>query len=85
MARYKPYDIKQITLVPVSFQDHILPGSFEYAVNEIVDEHIDMSPFEARHHNDETAGEKGTGWFIFKLESESFDDWGKHITRKPGM
>ena len=54
MARYKPYDVKQITLVPVSFQDQILPGSFEYALNEIVDEHIDMRPFEARYNNDAT-------------------------------
>jgi transposase len=54
MARYKPYDVKQVTLVPVSFPDQILPGSFEYALNEIVDEHIDMTVFEARYQNDET-------------------------------
>ena len=54
MARYKPYDVKQITLIPVCFQDQILPGSFEYALNEIVDQHIDMAPFEARYQNDET-------------------------------
>jgi transposase len=54
MARCKPYDVKQITLVPVSFQEQILPGSFEYALNEIVDQHIEMSPFEARYKNDET-------------------------------
>lgn len=54
MARYKPYDVKQITLVAVSFKDQILPGSFEYALNEIVDQHIDMTPFEARYKNDET-------------------------------
>lgn len=54
MARYKPYDLKQITLVPISFQDQIVPGSFEYALNEIVDQHINMRPFEARYHNDET-------------------------------
>jgi hypothetical protein len=47
MARYKPYDVKQITLVPVSFQDKILPGSFEYAFSKIVDQHIDMTAFEA--------------------------------------
>jgi transposase len=54
MARYKSYDVKQVTLVPVSFQDQIVPGSFEYALNEIIDEHIDMTPFETRYHNDET-------------------------------
>ena len=54
MARYKPYDVNQVTLIPVSFRDQILPGSFEYALNEIVDEHIDLRPFEARYQNDET-------------------------------
>src|SRR5580765_8451347 len=54
MARYKPYDVKQVTLIPVSFPDQILPGSFEYALNEIVDEHIDLRSFEARYQNDET-------------------------------
>jgi hypothetical protein len=54
MARYKPYDVNQVTLIPVSFPDQILPGSFEYALNEIVDEHIYLRPFEARYQNDET-------------------------------
>jgi hypothetical protein len=49
MARYKPHDVNQVTLVPVSFPDQILPGSFEYALNKIVDEHIDLRPFEARY------------------------------------
>jgi transposase len=54
MARYQSYDVEQVTLVPVLFSDQILPGSFEYALNEIVDHHIDMQPFEARYKNDET-------------------------------
>ena len=54
MARYQPYDIDQVTLVPVLFKDQIFAGSFEYALAEIVDKHIDMRPFEARYHNDET-------------------------------
>src|ERR1051325_5073757 len=54
MARYKPYNANQITLVPVSFQEQILPGTFEYALNEIVDEHIDLRSFEAHYQNDET-------------------------------
>ena len=40
--------------IPVSFHDQILPGSFEYALNEIVDQHIDLSPFAARYANDDT-------------------------------
>lgn len=54
MARYKSYDVDQVKLVPVLFTDQILPGSFEYALDEIVDQHIDLRPFESRYHNDET-------------------------------
>jgi len=54
MARYQPYDINQVTLIPVLFKDQILAGSFEYALNEIVDQHIDLGPFESRYSNDET-------------------------------
>lgn len=54
MARYKPYDVDQDKFIPVSFRDQILPGSFEHALNEIVEKHIDLSPFEARYGNDDT-------------------------------
>lgn len=54
MARYKPYDVHQDKFIPVSFRDQILPGSFEYTLNEIVDQHIDLVPFAARYANDAT-------------------------------
>lgn len=54
MARYKPWDVHQDKFIPVSFRDQILPGTFEYALNEIVDQHIDLSPFAARYANDDT-------------------------------
>src|SRR4030067_3133473 len=54
MARYKPSDVTQDKFIPVSFRDQVLPGSFEYALTEIVDEHIDLTPFEARYANEET-------------------------------
>lgn len=54
MARYKPYDLDQGQFLAVSFRDQILPGSFEHALNEIVEEHLDLTPFEDRYTNDET-------------------------------
>lgn len=54
MARYKPYDVDQDKFIPVSFRDQILPGSFEYSLNEIVYEHVDLTPFAGRCSNDET-------------------------------
>lgn len=54
MARYKPYDVHQDKFIPVSFRDQILPGSFEHALNAIVNEHLDLAPFAQRYANDET-------------------------------
>jgi transposase len=54
MARYKSYDLNQHKLIPVCYRDQILPGSFEYTLSEIVEQHLDLSPFEARYGNDDT-------------------------------
>jgi hypothetical protein len=39
---------------PLSYEDQIVEDSFEHALNEIVEEHLDLSVFEHRYHNDET-------------------------------
>jgi hypothetical protein len=54
MARYKPYNLKQDKWIPLSYADQMVPGSFEYALNEIVEEHLDLSVFEQRYRNNET-------------------------------
>ena len=54
MARYKPYNLKQDKWIALSYADQIVPGSFEYALNEIVEEHLDLSVFEQRYRNDDT-------------------------------
>ena len=53
MARYKDYDLNQSKFIPVVFADQITRGSFEYAINLLVDEHLDMSIFDERYTNDE--------------------------------
>ena len=54
MARYKDYSYDQSKLIPVSFAQQILPGSFEYALNYVVDHELDLSVFAARYKNDAT-------------------------------
>lgn len=49
MPRYKAYSYDQTKLLPVSFDKQILPGTFEYTLNHL----IDLSPFEARYKNEE--------------------------------
>src|SRR5438132_3406792 len=54
MARYKEYCYEQTKLIPLSFSRQILPGTFEYTLNYLIDNEFDLSPFEQRYHNDET-------------------------------
>jgi transposase len=54
MARYKDFNYKQTKLLPIDFSEQILPGSFEYTLNYLVDNELDLSVFESRYNNDET-------------------------------
>ena len=54
MARYKHTDLQQSKLIPVSFDDQILPETFEHTLSYIIDEVLDLSVFDARYYNDET-------------------------------
>lgn len=54
MARFKHYDLNQTKMIPLSYADQVLEGSFEHALNEIVEVHLDLSVFEHRYHNDAT-------------------------------
>lgn len=54
MARYKHYSYEQGQFISVQFSQQVLPNSFEYALNYIVDNVMDLSIFEGRIKNDET-------------------------------
>src|SRR3954447_3278362 len=54
MVRYKAYDLNQTKMIPLSYADQIVEGSFEHALCEIVEQHLDLSAFEKRYANDET-------------------------------
>ena len=53
MARYKPYDYRQTKILPVRFDEQILPGTFEHTLNRLIDESIDMKVVESRYRNDD--------------------------------
>ena len=54
MARYKPYDLQQGKMIALSYADQVMPGSFEYALDEIVEKYLDLSLFDKRYRNDDT-------------------------------
>ena len=53
MARYKPQDRNSL-LLPVVLSEQIVPGSFAFALDYLVDNELDLSALDARFKNDET-------------------------------
>ena len=52
MARYKPQD-RHSLLLPVVLSEQIVPGSFAFALNYLVDHELDLKPLDAQFKNDE--------------------------------
>lgn len=53
MARYKPTDSSP-RLLPVDLAQQLIPGTFEHALDRLLDGELDLSAFDARFNNDET-------------------------------
>lgn len=51
MTRFKEYSYEQKMIIPVSFEEQVLPGSFEETLNHVVNE-MDLSIFAERYNND---------------------------------
>jgi transposase len=54
MARYKPYSYAQGKFIPIHFDKQILPGTFEYTLNHLIDHELDLAIFDIRFNNDAT-------------------------------
>ena len=52
MARYKPVD-RNPRLLPVVLSEQIQPGTFEFALDHLIDNELDLSALDARFRNDE--------------------------------
>jgi transposase len=53
MARYKYIDTSP-RFLPVDLARQLIPGTFEHAVNHLLDHAVDLSSFDARFRNDDT-------------------------------
>lgn len=52
MANYKPDYSHQNQFIAVDFSAQIVPGTFEYALSYIIDNHLDLSSFDTLYNND---------------------------------
>lgn len=53
MARYKPVE-RSGMFIPVILSEQILPGTFEFALDHLVDHELELSALDARFRNDTT-------------------------------
>ncbi|MCY7319630.1 MAG: hypothetical protein LH617_13085 [Ramlibacter sp.] len=53
MPRYKPVH-RDPLLLPVVLAEQVQPGTFEFALDHLVDHELDLSALDARYCNDET-------------------------------
>jgi transposase len=54
MARYKKYCYDQGKLLSVHFHKQISEGTFEYTLSYLIDNEVDLAPFDNKYRNDDT-------------------------------
>lgn len=56
MPRYIPYNLNQNAMIVISFAEQLQPGTFEHAIAYLIDQKLDLSPFEEHFCNDAGVG-----------------------------
>jgi len=51
VAKYKPTNPSQGHFLPVFFHKQLQKGTFEYAINHLIDEELDLSHLDVRYQN----------------------------------
>jgi len=52
MPKFIPYDPRQSKMVVINYSDQLQPGTFEFAINHIIDQQLDLTIFHPRYQND---------------------------------
>ena len=53
MAKYKPYNDNETRLIAINFRKQLQRGSFEYALNELLENQLDLTGFDELYKNDD--------------------------------
>lgn len=54
MPKFIPYDPRQSKMVVISYADQLRPGTFEFAINHLIDHKLDLTVFRNRYINDDS-------------------------------
>jgi len=52
MPNFKKYDYSQSAMVVIDFEEQLQPGTFEFTLHQLIDNHIDLSAFHKKYKND---------------------------------
>lgn len=52
MPNFKKYNYSQSTMIVVDFEEQLQPGTFEFTLHKLIDNHIDLSVFYDKYNND---------------------------------
>ncbi len=66
MARYKQIDTNP-RFLPIDLAKQLLPGTFEFALNHLLDKEIDLSAFDQRYRNDTTGATAYSPALLLKI------------------
>ncbi|MDO9273654.1 MAG: transposase [Rugosibacter sp.] len=66
MARYKPIDTSP-RFIAVDLERQLLPGTFEHALNHLIDHELDLSGFDTRYKNDLTGASAYPPGMLLKI------------------
>ena len=53
MPNFIPYDLNQNTMVVINLRDQLQRGTFEHAINHLIENKLDLSIFNDRYHNED--------------------------------
>jgi transposase len=67
MARYKETEKGQGLLLPVILSEQLLPGTFEYTLNHLVDNKLNLSIFDGKYNNDITGAKAIEPGILLKI------------------
>ena len=56
MPRFKPADTTQTLLVPVRLVDQLIPGTFEHALHQIIENHNELRELSSRWFKNDSRG-----------------------------
>jgi transposase len=67
MPRFKPTNREQGIMIPISYEKQITTGTFEHAIDYLVENNIKMGIFEARYKNDKTGASAYSPKVLLKI------------------